>query len=111
MNISTSDTHPDDPEGMPAARRRRAQRLLAPLDIDERARYLDELARLTAPTFDFYLLSLVAGTLIGLGLLLDTPAFLILGAALAPLMAPAVGILLARLLALYVFFSAMRRDC
>lgn len=92
MSIPTSETHPDDPEEMPAARRRRAQRLLAPLDIDERARYLDELARLTAPTFDFYALSLVAGLLISLGLLLDTPAFLILGAALAPLMAPAVGI-------------------
>jgi len=106
MSIPTSEQYPDDPEGMPAARKRRAQRLLAPLDADERARYLDKLDRLTAPSFDFYLLSLAAGLLISLGLLLDTPAFLILGAALAPLMAPVVGISLGTIIgSVRLFFS------
>jgi Domain of unknown function (DUF389)/Bacterial SH3 domain len=92
MNFPTSEQHPNDPEDLPPARRRRSQRLLVPLDIDERAEFLDELAHRASPSFDFFLLSLIAGLILSLGLLLDTPAFLILGAALAPLMAPAIGI-------------------
>jgi uncharacterized membrane protein len=92
MNFPTTEQHPDDPESMPPARRRRARRLLAPLDSDERATFLDELAHRASPSFDFFLLSLVSGLLFSIGLLFDTPAFLILGAALAPLMAPAIGI-------------------
>jgi uncharacterized membrane protein len=94
MNFSTTDQLSDNPDELPPARRRRARRLLAPLDADERATYLDRLAHRASPSFDFFLLSLVSGCLISLGLLLDTPAFLILGAALAPLMAPAIGVCL-----------------
>lgn len=92
MNFTTSEHDPDDPNRLPPARRRRAQRLLAPLNKDERADFLDELAHRASPSFDFFLLSLVSGSVLSLGLLLDTPAFLILGAALAPLMAPAIGV-------------------
>ncbi len=92
MNFSSSEQHPDDPEVMPPARRRRAQRLLAPPNSDERAAFLDEMAHRASPSFDFFLMSLVAGVLLSLGLLLDTLALLILGAALAPMMAPVIGI-------------------
>ncbi len=92
MNFSTTDQLSDNPDELPPARRRRARRLLAPLEADERATFLDRLAHRASPSFDFFLLSLIAGFLLSLGLLLDTPAFLILGAALAPLMAPAIGI-------------------
>jgi uncharacterized membrane protein len=92
MNFSTTDQLSDNPDELPPARRRRARRLLAPLDADERATFLDKLAHRASPSFDFFLLSLISGCLLSLGLLLDTPAFLILGAALAPLMAPAIGV-------------------
>jgi len=92
MNFSTIEQRPDNPDDLPPARRRRAHRLLGPLNSDERLSFLEELARRASPSFDFYLLSLVSGVLLGLGLLFDTLAFLILGAALAPLMAPGVGV-------------------
>ena len=92
MNFSTTDQLSDNPGDLPPARRRRARRLLAPLDVDERATFLDRLAQRASPSFDFFLLSMIAGGLLSLGLLLDTPAFLVLGAALAPMMAPAIGV-------------------
>lgn len=92
MNFLTSEQLPNDPDRLPPARRRRAKRLLAPLDQDERADFLDELAHRASPSFDFFFLSLISGILMSLGLMLDTLALLVLGAALAPLMAPAVGI-------------------
>jgi hypothetical protein len=92
MNLSQLEQTPDDPKKLPPARRRRAGRLLAPLDADERADFLAELARRASPSFDFFLFSLFSGAIISLGLLLDSPAFLILGAVLAPVMGPAIGI-------------------
>ena len=83
---------PDDPRSLPAARRRRAHRLLAPLDSQERASFLDQLAQRTSTTFDFFLFSFISGLLLGFGLLLDSPSILLLGALAAPLMTPAVGI-------------------
>jgi hypothetical protein len=53
---------------------------------------LDELAHRASPSFDFFLFSLASGAVLGIGLLLDAPALLVLGAILAPIMAPAVGI-------------------
>lgn len=92
MNFSTIEQRPDNPDNLPPARRRRARRLLTPLNSDERLSFLEDLARRASPSFDFFLLSLVSGLLLGVGWLLDTPAFLVLGAALAPLMAPAIGV-------------------
>jgi hypothetical protein len=92
MNLSQLEQTPDDPKNLPPARRRRAGRLLAPLDADERADFLDELARRASPSFDFFLFSLFSGAIISLGLLLDSPALLVLGAVLAPAMAPVIGI-------------------
>jgi cell division septation protein DedD len=92
MNLPQSEQFPHDPERLPPARRRRARRLLAPLEADERAAFLDELAHLTSPTFDFFLFSILSGLVLSLGLLLDTPALLLLGALLAPFMAPVVGL-------------------
>jgi hypothetical protein len=94
MNLPTSEHLPDDPERLPPARRRRARRLLAPLEADERAAFLDELAHRASPSFDFFIFSLASGAILGMGLLLDAPALLVLGAIVAPLMAPAVGVAL-----------------
>lgn len=89
-----SETFPEDPNTLPPARRRRAQRILAPLDVDERSLILDKFARRASPSFDFFLFSATSGLIIGIGLLLDAPALLVLGAVFAPLMAPVTGLAL-----------------
>jgi hypothetical protein len=92
MNLTNSEPVPDDPTKLPPARRRRARRLLAPLGADERAALLEELAHRTSPTFDFYLFSFLAGIILSLGLLFNSPSVLLLGILIAPVMAPAVGL-------------------
>lgn len=94
MSVPKSENYPDDPEKLPPARRRRARRLLAPLEGDERTAALDRLARRSSATFDFFLFSLVGGAVFSIGLLLDSTPLLVLGAVIAPLMAPVVGIAL-----------------
>ncbi len=94
MNFSKIEQTPDNPDELPPARRRRARRLLAPLDADERADFIAHVAHRASPSFDFYLLSLVSGVVLTAGLVLDSPSVLVLGAALAPLMAPVIGVAL-----------------
>lgn len=74
------------------SRRRRARKLLIPRGKSERAIYLSEIAKRLVPGVEFFLFSLVAGLVITLAILLDSPAIFILGALLAPFMAPAVGL-------------------
>jgi hypothetical protein len=95
---------PNDPDHLPPARRRRARRLLAPLDADERAALVDEIAHRASPTFDFFVFSLLAGIVISAGLVLDQPAILLLGALIAPLMAPVIGLSLATVVGSVRFF-------
>jgi uncharacterized membrane protein len=104
MNLPKSEETPDDPERLPPARRRRAQRLLAPLDSDERANSLESLARRSSPSFDFFLFSLLSGAGLGVGLLFDAPPLLLLGTLLAPLMGPVVGISLGTVIGSVKFF-------
>jgi uncharacterized membrane protein len=92
MNIPQTEQFPDDPERLPPARRRRAYRLLAPLNADERAAFLDGVAHRASPSFDFFLFSVLSALVLSAAFLVNAPAFLVLGAVLAPLMAPAVGV-------------------
>ena len=92
MKLPQSEQFPHDPDQLPPARRRRARRLLAPIEADDRAAFIDELAHLTSPTFDFFLFSLLSGIVLALALYLDSPALILLGVLLAPFMAPAIGI-------------------
>ena len=94
MNIPNTEQYPDDPDKLPPARRRRASRLLAPLNADERADFLSSIAQRVSPSLDFFLFSLLAGSVLSFGLLIDSPAILVLGALIAPLMTPFVGIAL-----------------
>lgn len=98
MSLPQTEQIPDDPERLPPARRRRARRLLAPLNSDERAAFLDNFAHRTAPSVDFFIFSLLAGLVFAIGLVINSPAVLVLGAVLAPLMAPVVGISLGTVL-------------
>jgi len=105
MSLPNSEHIPDDPDLMPPARRRRARRLLAPLEADERAIVLDQIRRRTSPTFDFFLFSVLSAAIFCLGLFLNSPVVLVLGAVFAPLMAPVVGISLGTAIGSIKFFA------
>ncbi len=104
MDQFNSNATPDDPDRLPPARRRRARRLLAPVEADERAAFLDIVARRASPSFDFFLFSLLAGAVIAGGFLLNAPAILVLGALISPLMTPMVGVALGTVIGSGRFF-------
>jgi hypothetical protein len=104
MNQYYANLTPDDPDSLPPARRRRARRLLAPMDADERAAFLAAVAHRASPSFDFFLFSLFAGAIFGVGLIFDSPALLVLGAIFSPLIAPAVGLALGTVIGSVRFF-------
>jgi uncharacterized membrane protein len=105
MSLPNSEHIPDDPDLMPPARRRRARRLLAPLEADERAIVLEQLRHRTSPTFDFFLFSVFSAVIFCIGLFLDSPVVLVLGAVFAPLMAPVVGLSLGTAIGSFKFFA------
>ncbi len=80
---------------LPRARRRRAHRMLVMPGADERAAILDSLARRAFPSFEFFLFALLCGAVLGAAYLMDSPALLLLGILLAPLLTPWVGMTLA----------------
>lgn len=104
MTLPRSEMVPDDPDQLPPARRRRARRLITPLNADERADFIERLARRVSPSFDFFVFSLLAGIVIGAGLILDSSAVLVLGALLSPFMAPVVGLSLGTVIGSLRFF-------
>ena len=89
---------------LPRARLRRAHRMLVPPSADERAALLDSLARRAVPSFEFFLLALLCGIVLGAAYLLDSPAMLLLGILLAPLLTPWVGLTLSILTGSWRFF-------
>jgi len=105
MSLPKNEYIPDDPDMMPPARRRRARRLLGPLEADERAIVVDQLRQRTSPSFDFFLFSVISGIIFCFGVVLDSTALLVLGAVLAPLMAPVIGLSLATVVGSYKFFA------
>jgi cell division septation protein DedD len=77
------------------SRRRRAHRMLVPPGADARAAVLAGLARRAFPSFEFFLFALLSGAVLGAAYLMDSPALLLLGILLAPLLTPWVGMALA----------------
>jgi uncharacterized membrane protein len=104
MRFSSSEMTPHDPKKLPPARRRRARRLLTPLNADEQADFIDQLAQRTSPTLEYFLFSLLSGLVFCAGLLLDSRAVLLLGALLAPFLSPVVGIALGTVIGSWRFF-------
>jgi hypothetical protein len=80
---------------LPRARRRRARRMLVPPSAGERAALMDDLARRASPSFEFFLLAFFCGIILGGAYLLDSPALLLLGILVAPVLTPWVGLTLA----------------
>lgn len=93
----TFEPHPpiDDPESLPRARRRRANRMLTQMRADEREAYLEELAHQVSPGIDLYLFAGAAGLLIGLAFRFDQLALLVAAVLVAPRLAPVAGMALA----------------
>lgn len=84
-----------EPDRLSRARRRRVQRMLTQLRADEREAFLEELAHEVSPSIDLFVFSALAGVAIGLGFRFEQRALLLLGALLAPRMAPVAGLALA----------------
>src|SRR3989304_687084 len=85
----------DDPESLPRARRRRANRMLTQMRADEREAYLEELAHQVSPGIDLYLFAVAAGLLIGLAFRFDQLALMVAAVLVAPRLAPVAGVALA----------------
>lgn len=77
------------------SRRRRAHRKLVLPGAYERATIFDKLARRAFPSLEFFLFALLCGAVLGAAYLMDSPALLLLGILLAPLLTPWVGLTLA----------------
>jgi uncharacterized membrane protein len=83
----------------------RKRRRWVPGYTDERRiQFVEGLASRVAPTYDFFLFSLLAGIVFGAGFIVDSPALLVFAALIAPFMAPVVGLSLASVLGSVQFF-------
>lgn len=96
---------PVTPPPVSAARRRRERRTLLPRDPAGRSAVLVSLARRSYPSVEFFFYALLCGLVLGLGYLLDSPTVLVLGALIAPLMTPWVGMTLAAVTGSARFFT------
>lgn len=105
MTLPNSEFYSEDPPRLPPARRRRARRLLVPMNDDERTAYLDRLALRAALSFEFFIFSLLAGLVISLGLAIDSVTLILCGALLAPVMLPIVGLALGTVTGSVRFFT------
>lgn len=76
-------------------RRRATRRSSIPTDAEGQASLIAGLSRRAYPSIELFIFSLVCGTILGLGFLLDSQIVLLLGILIAPLMIPWVGFLLA----------------
>jgi hypothetical protein len=115
-NASSQEIFPEEtnlPEGftpigattrLPRARRRRAHRMLVLPGAEDRAALLDTLARRAFPSFEFFLFAFLGGVVLGAAYLLDSPALLLLGILLAPLLTPWAGLTLAILTGSWRYF-------
>lgn len=95
---------PESGESFSPARRRRKRRMILPSEAGERAAYLKDLAQRVTPSLDFFLFSLLAGLILGGGLLLEVPVLFLLAVLAAPFMAPALGLSLAAVVGSGSFF-------
>ena len=95
LHFMTHETIVEDepePAALPTGRRRRrATRIVERPDASQLGERLESIIQRAAPTFDFFVFSLLCGCILGIGYILDAPAILIIGILIAPLIAPWVG--------------------
>jgi hypothetical protein len=104
MNFPPVTPLPGESKHMSRARRRRARRMLAPADAEGRAALLVSLSQRAYPSYEFFLLALLSGAILGAAYILNSQALLIFGILLAPLMTPWVGMTLATVTGSMRFF-------
>lgn len=96
MSIPSSEPLlPEDENHLPPARRRRVRRSLLPAGGDERSAFLEQLAHQVTPGYEFFLFTFLAGVILGVAILLDSPAFYLLAVLFAPFLGPVLGLSLA----------------
>lgn len=105
MDLPQTNQTPDNPSDLPPARRRRINRQLTPNLSSEDPSFLDDFALRISPSFDLFLLSIIAAVSITVGYLIDSPAFLVLGALLVPTMTPVAGLALGMVTGSLRFFA------
>lgn len=91
MSLPTFEPLPDGNSGNPAGTRRRRSAAIPP-GASDRGKFLHDLSLRMVPTFDYFLFTLLAGVILVVAFLFDSPALYVLAVLLAPFMAPAVGI-------------------
>ncbi len=106
MSLPTSQPILPEPEPqLPPARRRQQQRMLpSNAGSAERREFLAEVSQRVTPSLDFFLFSLLAGFVMALALLLDSPALYVLVILLAPFMSPVLGAALGTVMGSVRFF-------
>ncbi len=100
LEVTQPSQHQDLGKTRPTrAQRRRAlrreHRKILPKSVEARSGYLLVLIQRAYPSYEFFLFSALSGAILGLGYLLDSQAFLVFGALMAPLMSPLIGQVLA----------------
>ncbi len=79
----------------PTRRRSRPRRAaITRPDVEQLDEQLESMVNRAAPTIDIFIFATVAGTLLGLGFLLDRPAILLFAMLLAPVLTPWAGMIL-----------------
>ncbi len=105
MSVPTSEPLPEGNEySLPPARRRRRKRMILPGSNSERAAFLEKLAHITTPSFDFFLYAILGGFVLGIAILIDAAPLYILAALVFPFLSPVVGLSLASVFGSVRFF-------
>jgi len=104
MDLPKTEQIPDEPKNLPPARKRRAGRQLTPVSTTNKDTILDQIARRISPSFDTFLYSLLSAIVITFGIIVDSPAILVLGILFAPTMTSIVGLSLGTVTGSFKFF-------
>ena len=97
--MDSSNQEPDNFSTSSISQKRRdRRRIISPLTPDEKSTYIEGVVRKATPSFDFFMFSFLSGGILATGFLLDSPYMLVLGALLAPVLSPLVGVSLGAIL-------------
>jgi uncharacterized membrane protein len=104
MDLPKTELTPDDPDKLPPARKRRAERQLTPVSSITNDADLDQITRSVSPSFDTFLFSVISAIIISFGIIVDSPAIMVLGVLFAPMLSPIVGLSLGTVTGSIKFF-------
>ena len=95
LKIPSSEQNPEEEpfidRNQPSRRRRRSSKITDRLSASEMGAQLTSVIQKTSPSLDFFIYSFLCGCILGIGYILDTPAILLMGILVAPVLGPWVG--------------------